>query len=259
MGVKLTKLNELDNYRDQIYEIGKHHLERFISPWLIPDFTYNLFGYKKEEDKVVEKVHAFTGNIIQKRRKQFLQSTDISSSIIKNMMECNNADYSVENDLSIVYKPHGKKQLAMLDTLLWAESNGNQIDVQGIQEEVDTFVFEGYDTTMTALTFILFMIAHHQDVQNKLYEEIRMFDWNGKETIDIRQYNNLKYLDNVIKESLRLYPAVPFIGRVLGEDTKIGNNKKSSCVTTICRSNFAIFLLRWCNHSCGYVYPYFNL
>lgn len=224
MGVKLSKLDELDNYRDQIYKIGEHHLQRFIIPWLIPDFTYKLLGYAKEEAKIVEKVHAFTGSIIQTRREQFFQSTDIVTSVCRNVLDCNGSTdaFSEDGDLSVVYKSNGKKQLAMLDTLLWAEQNGNQIDIQGIQEEVDTFVFEGYDTTMTALTFTLFMIAHHQDVQKKLYDEIIEHDWSEKDSIDIHQYNKLKYLDNVIKESLRLYPAVPFIGRVLGEDTLIG-------------------------------------
>lgn len=104
----------------------------------------------------------------------------------------------------------------MLDTLLLAEYSNKQIDAAGIQEEVDTFVFEGFDTTMTAITFILFMIANHEHVQLKLYAEILSVD--GK-----NGYNDLSYLDAVIKETLRLYPPVPFIGRVLGEDTIIGS------------------------------------
>lgn len=59
----------------------------------------------------------------------------------------------------------------MLDLLLEAEAN-NQIDEAGIQEEVDTFVFEGYDTTSSGLTFTLFMIAQNPEVQQKIYEEV---------------------------------------------------------------------------------------
>lgn len=102
----------------------------------------------------------------------------------------------------------------MLDTLLLAESN-KKIDGAGIQEEVDTFVFEGFDTTMTAITFILFAIANHENVQQKLYDEIKAHEGD-------QNYSNLTYMDAVIKEALRLYPPVPFIGRVLGEDTVIG-------------------------------------
>lgn len=60
----------------------------------------------------------------------------------------------------------------MLDTLLAAESEG-KIDSHGIQEEVDTFTFEGHDTTSTALMFIIFLLGQHPQVQERIYEEIK--------------------------------------------------------------------------------------
>lgn len=60
----------------------------------------------------------------------------------------------------------------MLDTLLDAEANGGQIDNIGILEEVETFMFEGYDTTSSGIEFLLLMLAHHYDVQQKVYNEI---------------------------------------------------------------------------------------
>lgn len=202
MGVKLTKIDELDDYRSKINKIGTFQVERLTVPWLLMDWTYNWFGNGAKEQKLTDQVHEFTGNIISTKRKEFLakqklQTTDDESSLIGFI----------------------KKRSAMLDTLLMAETQ-NSIDGAGIQEEVDTFVFEGFDTTMTAITFILFAIANHEDVQQRLYEEIESLDGE-------QNYNNLKYMDAVIKESFRLYPPVPFIGRVLGEDTVIGNKKKT--------------------------------
>jgi hypothetical protein len=41
----------------------------------------------------------------------------------------------------------------------------------------------------------------------------------------MRDLNEMKYLERVVKEALRLYPSVPFIGRILKEDTKIGTSR----------------------------------
>lgn len=61
----------------------------------------------------------------------------------------------------------------MLDTLFTAEASSGAIDELGIREEVDTFMFEGFDTTSSALVFTLFMLAHHKNWQSLALEEIQ--------------------------------------------------------------------------------------
>lgn len=201
MGVKLTKIDALDDYRRKINEIGKYQVERLTVPWFISDFLYFRFGNGKLEQESINQAKAFTGNVIASKRKTFIQ---------ENMKrQAQNNDDAILNSIESL-----KKRQAMLDTLLDAEQNHQSIDSAGIQEETDTFVFEGFDTTMTAITFILLSIANHAEVQICLYEEITDSIRDGHQS-----YNNLKYLDAVIKESLRMWPPVPFIGRVLGEDT----------------------------------------
>lgn len=160
------------------------------------DWTYNWFGKGSIEKKLTDQAHEFTSSVISKKRETF------------RLNQQQQKDKKDEGEFET------KKRLAMLDTLLMAEEN-KSIDEAGIQEEVDTFVFEGFDTTMTAITFILFAIANHENVQQRLYDEIASLDGE-------QNFNNLTYLDAVIKESLRLYPPVPFIGRYLGENTVIG-------------------------------------
>lgn len=111
----------------------------------------------------------------------------------------------------------------MLDTMLAAEKDG-LIDEKGIRDEVDTFTFEGHDTTSVCLMFTLLLLAHNPDAQEKILEEMKELWQQNRDSkeLSVNDLNNLKYLDRVIKESLRLYPPVPYIGRYLSEDLYLG-------------------------------------
>ena len=41
-----------------------------------------------------------------------------------------------------------------------------------IQEEVDTFMFAGHDTTATAITFFCYLVGCYPDVQAKVHTEM---------------------------------------------------------------------------------------
>jgi cytochrome P450 len=70
---------------------------------------------------------------------------------------------------------------------------------------------QGYETSAITLSVILLMIAMHKDVQKKIYEEIDA-NYKGGD-VEMEELHKYKYIDMVIKESLRLYPALPFIPR----------------------------------------------
>lgn len=109
----------------------------------------------------------------------------------------------------------------MLDTLLLNESQGH-IDADGVREEVATFMFEGHDTTSSALTFSLLLIATYPEVQQRLYEEIReAVDKNNGEPLSLSQFNELQYFDRVLKECLRIYTPVTFISRDTTEEIEL--------------------------------------
>uniref|UniRef100_A0A8D8Z2M3 Cytochrome P450 4g15 n=1 Tax=Cacopsylla melanoneura TaxID=428564 RepID=A0A8D8Z2M3_9HEMI len=70
----------------------------------------------------------------------------------------------------------------------------------------------------------LILLAIHQDVQDKVLEELDHV--LGNDPTYCPTYEDLcklEYLDMVIKESLRLYPAAPIIGRHIDEDFDLGN------------------------------------
>lgn len=109
----------------------------------------------------------------------------------------------------------------MLDTLICAEKDG-LIDHAGICEEVNTLMFGGFDTTSIALMFTIFNLSLYEDMQELCYQEIleHIHDQNN---LDINQLSNLKYLERFIKETLRIFPPVPIIGRQTSEETVLPN------------------------------------
>ena len=61
----------------------------------------------------------------------------------------------------------GRKKKAFLDLLLEVELNdGLRFSDSDIQEEVDTFMFEGHDTTTCSLAWTIFLIGHYPKVLN---------------------------------------------------------------------------------------------
>ena len=65
------------------------------------------------------------------------------------------------------------KRLAFLDLLIAARTeNGENLKAADIQEEVDTFMFAGHDTNAAALTWGIYLIGRHPEVQDQIIKEI---------------------------------------------------------------------------------------
>lgn len=112
--------------------------------------------------------------------------------------------------------------MAFLDLLLDASLDGQHLTTEEIREEVDTFMFEGHDTTTAAICWSLFLLGNHMDVQERCHEELDSIFQDTDRDITRQDLADMKYLEMVIKETLRLYPSVPIISRELGEDIVLG-------------------------------------
>ncbi|XP_041603062.1 cytochrome P450 3A12-like isoform X2 [Vulpes lagopus] len=83
------------------------------------------------------------------------------------------------------------------------------------------FIFGGYETTSTSLCLLLYELATHPDVQQKLQKEIdATFPNKAAPTYDTLV--QMEYLDMVLNESLRLYPITGRLVRVCKKDVEIG-------------------------------------
>uniref|UniRef100_A0A182N0D8 Uncharacterized protein n=1 Tax=Anopheles dirus TaxID=7168 RepID=A0A182N0D8_9DIPT len=159
-----------------------------------------------EQRRLIARLHAFTDSVIQRRRQQLLAEKGRPSQAV--------ADDPYEG---------GKRRQTFLDLLLDVTVDGRALSDLDIREEVDTFMFEGHDTTTSGIAFTFYQLAKHPDVQEKLYQEIRDVLGADYRTVPLTYstLQNFTYLDMVVKESLRLLPPVSFIGRRLVEDIEM--------------------------------------
>lgn len=77
-----------------------------------------------------------------------------------------------------------------------------------------------FETTAAALTWTLFLLAQHPDVMKKLMDELDSVLGGSSPSLD--QLSRLPFLDNVIKESMRILPPIPFTIRATILETKLG-------------------------------------
>lgn len=112
-----------------------------------------------------------------------------------------------------------KKRKAFLDMLLSAtDDEGKKLSYRDIREEVDTFMFEGHDTTASAVNWVLYLLGRNPEVQKKVHRELDEEFGNNECSVTMDNLKNLRYLECVVKEALRLFPSVPMFARTLRED-----------------------------------------
>uniref|UniRef100_A0A914WYT5 Uncharacterized protein n=1 Tax=Plectus sambesii TaxID=2011161 RepID=A0A914WYT5_9BILA len=107
-----------------------------------------------------------------------------------------------------------------LDLMLDMNAKG-ELPLEGIQEEVDTFTFEGHDTTSTSMNWFLHLVAANPLVQEKLHLEMDEVFGDCDRDFSYDDLAHLTYLECCIKETLRLYPSVPLFAREIREDIDI--------------------------------------
>ncbi|XP_068168825.1 thromboxane-A synthase isoform X2 [Antennarius striatus] len=79
------------------------------------------------------------------------------------------------------------------------------------------FLLAGYETSSSTLAFTCYLLAIHPECQSKVQEEVDDF-FTRHESPDYSNVHDLKYLDMVISESLRLYPPGFRFGRHIDHD-----------------------------------------
>ncbi|XP_049766008.1 cytochrome P450 4C1-like isoform X5 [Schistocerca cancellata] len=202
--------NDESAYVNAVYSIGELTIKRILNPLLHNDFIFRMSNTGKEFYRKLDILHEFTRKVIRDKK-------------LSKMME------KIDEKTDEIGR---KRRVAFLDMLLAESEDGQRLTDQEVQEEVDTFMFEGHDTTSAAISWALVLLGDHPEIQENVHTELKdVFERDHFRGLTMQDLHNMKYLDMVIKEVLRLYPSVPFIARKVTKDVQVGGYRIPEGVT----------------------------
>jgi cytochrome P450 len=124
----------------------------------------------------------------------------------------------------------------LLDMLLRArDAEGKPMSDEQLRDEMMTLFLAGHETTAIALSWACYLISQNPEIEAKLAEELK--NVLGERVPAPEDLPRLPYTEMVLKETLRLYPAVWGIGRRAIAECELGGYRVPA------GSN--IFILQW--------------
>ncbi|XP_050440094.1 cytochrome P450 4C1-like [Adelges cooleyi] len=194
---------ENHDFRNSYARLAEIFAYRLSNPWFLSSSLFSLSSKKHEQRNSQHLMHEYVNDLIQKKK-----------------VELNEKDKSTINgcrDEGCSYQ----KPKYLIEILL---ANEHQVTHKEMKDELITIISAGHETTAKVNSLIIFMLAHHQDVQQNVYQETNSIfsdgDFNRSPTYEDLQ--KMEYLERVIKETMRLYPAIPFVHRQVQNEMMIG-------------------------------------
>lgn len=108
----------------------------------------------------------------------------------------------------------------LLSMLLEATDGEGSMDDRQLRDEVVTLLLAGHETTALAVSYTLYLLSRHPEVDAALSEEIRSVVGDRAPTYE--DLPELGLVDKVVRESMRLYPPAWAIGREATMPCRVG-------------------------------------
>ncbi|MGH3146013.1 MAG: cytochrome P450, partial [Rubrobacter sp.] len=103
------------------------------------------------------------------------------------------------------------------------KDTGEGLSDVNIRYQIITFLIAGHETTSGLLSFALYFLLNNPQVLAKAYDEVdRVLGDDLSVPPTNAQVNHLRYVSQILKESLRLWPTAPAFSRHSYEPTVLG-------------------------------------
>ncbi|RWS00416.1 cytochrome P450 4V2-like protein, partial [Dinothrombium tinctorium] len=167
MGVCVdAQRNPKSDYVNAIVFVNESIFTRFIEVKYWFDFVFFHTKFGKKFRNCVDLVHDFSLKVIEKRKNEILEERAKNGNQTRTQAE------------DTIFLGSKRKKVAFIDLLINNHIDGLKADgssdfsLADVCEEVDTFMFEGFETTAVAISWTLHLLGNDERAQNKAYEEI---------------------------------------------------------------------------------------
>ncbi|EDV34702.2 uncharacterized protein Dana_GF20812 [Drosophila ananassae] len=254
MGVKkLPEGNKSFEYAQAVVDMCDIIHKRQIKLLYRLDSIYKFTKLREKGDRMMNIILGMTSKVVKDRKENFQEEsraiveeiTTPATPAAKKEGLRDDLDDIDENDVG------AKRRLALLDAMVEMAKNPDiEWNEKDIIDEVNTIMFEGHDTTSAGSSFALCMMGIHKDIQEKVFAEQKaIFGDNMLRDCTFADTMEMKYLERVILETLRLYPPVPLIARRVDYDLKLASGPYTVPKGT------TVIVLQYCVHRRPDIYP----
>ncbi|KAF8622374.1 hypothetical protein AX15_007102 [Amanita polypyramis BW_CC] len=170
-------------------------------PWVTALFPDKVTRTIRSSQSIIRRV---AGHLIQAKKRKILEGkgSDVGNDLLSLLLKSNLAEELPPDQ---------------------------RISDEDVLNNINTFMFAGSDTSSLTVTWILYLLAQHPDIQDQLRQELlaivpqtatdKLNDEEIRSLYD--SISNLSYLHNVTREGIRLIPPVHSSIRVATRDDEI--------------------------------------
>lgn len=168
------------------------------------DFIYKRSKLYQEERESMNGSERLPQEIIDARKVEFFKKRSTA-----------NVEHKTDADVDEFSSPQ-----IFIDQLFELYAKG-AIDDRAIKDQVNLMIFAGNDTSALTLSHAVVLLAMHPDIQRRAAAEVDrvLIDENVSITYD--HVTQFVYIEQVLRETLRLFPVAPYLLRFCTADTQI--------------------------------------
>ncbi|RGB33678.1 cytochrome P450 [Rhizophagus diaphanus] len=189
----------------------RKHLIGFITFIYVPSLLRHYVPFfKNKADDLLQNVRFINKRLdeIIRRRRQAIENTPLDEPLANDM-------------LTSLITANTSRDVNHIKTV-----SGEALNRPMTDSEIRGSIFDGFlggtDTTSNTISFIIYYLAHNQDVKKKMIEEIdRIFQGDKTRPITENDFQKLKYCEAIVKEVSRVFTVVPTFTRYINKPDEI--------------------------------------